>query len=442
MIPIGKDEQRTCAGVERREFLQIGAASFLGLSLPGLLRAQEIGIADRSSDLNCISIFLWGGPPQQETFDLKPNAKQEFRGPYKPIPTSVPGTGICELLPQLARIANLYTIVRSAHHEEVEHPRAAHFMMTGNQVIRGKEWPNMGATVSKFGVPAEAPLGSVVVGPRLIDQPITPRGQDGGFLGNGHSPLRVVDASKPIEEIASLSPPQSLAAQRIQQRQRLFDTITDFQRDVESDQTRVLDAAYSRAFNLVTSPEAKRAFDLTRESSGTRERYGRHRFGQGVLMARRLVESGVRFVQVNWREHPIQDYGFDNHSDNFRKLKDRQLPQLDQTVSALLSDLKQRGLLEKTIVLLAGEFGRTPRINSARGRDHWPYVYSFVLAGGPIPGGQVIGASDENAAYPITEPVTPGNLVASVFDLLGLNLEELHATGVIDETQGIPGLLG
>jgi len=448
MIRLGSSETRTCAGTSRREFLQIGAAGFLGLSLPGFFRAQALGAAEPGNDFSTILLFLWGGPPQSDTFDLKPEASNIYRGPFRSVPTQVPGIHICEHLPQLARTQKLYTIVRSAHHRDTEHPRAAHYMMTGNQVIRGREWPNMGATIDRFaggdrvaaGPPN--PLGAVVLGPRLRDAPITPTGQDGGFLGNGYSPFRIVDPTQPLERIAALSPPTSLRLGRLARRERLFRTLTEFQRHVESDSTLVLDRAYQRAFTLVTSPRAKAALDLRQEPERVRERYGQHSFGQGALMARRLVEAGVRFVQVNWREHPINDFGFDNHSDNFNRLKDAQLPQIDQTVSALLWDLETRGLLERTMVLMTGEFGRTPRINGSAGRDHWPFCFSYLIAGAGIPGGRVIGRSDEFAAYPVDDPVSPENTVASVYRIMGLDLEKLRAAGIIQETEGIPRLFG
>lgn len=441
MFGLGEVTVRTCAGTSRRELLQVGAAGFLGLSLPGWFRGQALGAVDGSRDVSCIVLFLWGGPPQSDTFDLKPDAPDGVRGLFQPIRTQVPGIHICEHLPRLARINKLYTIVRSAHHEDTEHPRAAHYMMTGNQIIRGREWPNMGATISKFATGENNPIGSVVVGPRLVDAPITPTGQDGGFLGNAYAPFRVADATQPAEKIAALSPPTSVTRERSARRQRLFRTITEFQRHVDSDQTRMHDSAYERALALATSPQAKRAFDLTRESEPVRESYGKHAFGQGTLMARRLVEAGVRFVQVNWREHPIREYGFDNHGDNFNKLKDHQLPQIDQTVSALLTDLRSRGLLDTTLVLVTGEFGRTPKINRNAGRDHWPFCFSYLIAGAGIPGGRVIGASDEHAAYPADDPVSPENTVASVYRLVGLDLEKLRGGGIVAETEGIPGLM-
>jgi hypothetical protein len=440
MIHLGKMRVRDCAGVTRREVLQVGGASLLGLSLPDLFRAQTLGAMDSAKDISVILLFLWGGPPHQDTFDLKPAAPDSIRGPYRPIATQVPGIQFGELLPRLAQTNKLFTIVRSATHRETEHPRAAHYMMTGNQVIRGAEWPNLGATISKFVRGRRNPIGSVVVGPRLVDQPITPTGQDGGFLGNGFSPFRVADPLQPLDKIAALAPETALAPERAALRERLFYTIDGYQRHVESSQTQVHDSAYERAFALATSREAKRAFDLGLETDKVRDQYGRYAFGQGVLMARRLVEAGVRFVQVNWREHPIREYGFDNHGDNFNKLKQHQAPQIDQTVTALLTDLRDRGLLSNTLVLMTGEFGRTPKINASAGRDHWPFCFSYLIAGASIPGGRVIGASDQFAAYPADDPVSPENTAASVFRLIGLDLHKLHILKIVDETEGIPHL--
>jgi hypothetical protein len=441
MIRLGIQTFRTCAGTSRREFLQVGGASFLGLSLPGLLRAQEQGAADRGNDVSVILLFLWGGMPQSDTFDLKPRAPDSIRGLFKPIDTAVPGIQICEHLPKLATAGKQYSIVRSAHHRETEHPRAAHYMMTGNQVIRGQEWPNMGATISKYAEGDNA-LGSVVIGPRLIDMPITPTGQDGGFLGNIYSPFRVTDPTVPLDKLAAMSPPESVSQQRTERRGRLFRTINEFQRHLENGETALLDKAYERAVALTTSPQAKAAFDLSREPQPMRERYGEYGFGQGVLMARRLIEAGVRFVQVNWRAHPINDYGFDNHGDNFNKLKDHQLPQVDRTVTALLDDLESRGMFERTLVLMTGEFGRTPTINSAAGRDHWPFCFSYLIAGAGVAGGRVIGASDQFAAYPSDQPVSPEQTVATVLGRVGLDLEKLRVAGVLEETHGIEGLFG
>lgn len=441
MLRLGEFRGQNCAGPTRREFLQVGGCAGLALSLPDWFRWASAGAAEGNRDISCILLFLWGGMPQQDTFDLKPKAPDTIRGQFFPVPTAVPGIQVCELLPQLAAGMKRYTIVRSSTHRETEHPRAAHFMMTGNQVIRGQEWPNMGATVTKYGA-QKTPLGSVVIGPRLIDQPITPTGQDGGFLGNIYAPFRIADPTLPVDKLAVFNPPAGLTAERMARRDKIFRSVQEFERDLETDETAALDAAYNRALGIVTNAQVKQAFDLSREKPEVREQYGNYAFGQGALMARRLVEAGVKFVQVNWREHPINDYGFDNHGDNFNKLKNIQLPQIDRTVPALLADLEQRGMLENTLVLMTGEFGRTPTINGSAGRDHWPFCFSYLIAGGGVPGGRVLGASDQFAAYPADNPVSPENTVASVFERLGLNLRQLRDAKVIDDIEEVPGLLG
>ena len=425
----------------RRNLLQVGSASFLGLSLPHILRAQEEGHAAKGNDLSVILLFMWGGMPHQDMWDLKPAAPDDVRGPYQPIDTNVPGIQIGELLPQCSQIADQYTIVRSVTHAETQHPRAAHYMMTGNQIIRGSEWPNMGATIDKFGGTV-GELNSVVVGARLIDQPLTPQGQDGGFLGNMHAPFRIVDPLQPLDKIARLNPPAGLAETRFAQRRRIYHLLRGIEQPIETNEVQAMEASYEKAFSIVNSPAARKAFDLSLEPENTRERYGKHRFGQSALMARRLVEAGVKFVQVNWREHPINDNGFDNHDDNFEKLKKTQGPEVDQTYSALITDLQRRGMLDRTLVLMTGEFGRTPKINTNKGRDHWPQCFSYLITGGGIPGGRVIGESDRKAAYPADNPVTPENTLASIFGMLNLNLEHLHDIGVLDDVHGVPGLFG
>lgn len=442
MYTLGSFTTRTCAGLSRRELLQVGAASYLGMSLPGWLAAAEQGAADPNSDVSCILLFLWGGMPQLDTFDLKPRAPDSIRSPFSGIATQVPGIQFCEHLPRLAAANKLFTVVRSATHRETEHPRAAHFMMTGNQVIRGSEWPNLGASVTRFAPQSQTPLGSVVIGPRLIDFPITPTGQDGGFLGNSYAPFRVADPAAPLEKIAAMAPMTVLPTDRAERRRRIWNQVSDLQRNLESDQTGILDRSYRRALALATNQQTQRAFDLRREPERLRDRYGRYPFGQGALMARRLVEAGVRFVQVNWRQHPINEFGFDNHGDNFNRLKQVQLPQLDQTLSALLEDLAARGQLERTLVLVTGEFGRTPKINPAAGRDHWPFCFSYLIAGAGISGGRTIGASDQFAAYPAEGAVSPQQTACSIFERVGLDLDQLVSAKVLEEKEGVPGLLG
>ncbi len=445
MIDFGHETVQTCDGTSRREFLQIGSAGYLGLTLPGLFAAQR-GLADKEKDneMSVIILFLWGGAPHQDTFDMKPDAPAEIRGQFKPIRTNIPGTHICEHLPMLARMADKYTIIRSATHDQTIHAQAAHYTLTGNKLGPGREGPNMGAVVNKFMPQRNALPSALHIGPRMYDTAGNgPIGQDGGFLGNASAPFRVLNALDPVEKLAALTPPTNITGDRLNLRQELYKKVDTFQRKIESGDTRIHDSSYEKAFTLVTSPQAKRAFDLTKEPTAVRERYGMTQFGQGCLMARRLVEAGVRFVQVNWRAHPINDdvdrMGFDNHGDNFNRCK-RQLPELDRSASALIEDVIQRGLDKKTLILVTGEFGRTP-VNGAAGRDHWPFVYSYLITGAGIPGGRVIGASDEFAKYPAVQPVSPEDTYMSVAKILNMDVSgRLREARILRDSPGIPDL--
>ena len=445
MIDFGHETVQTCDGISRRAFLQVGAAGFLGLTLPGLFAAQESRAAGQiDHEMSVILVFLWGGPPHMDSFDLKPDAPAEIRGQFKPIKTNVPGIEICEHLPLLAKIADKYTIIRSATHDQTVHAQAAHYTLTGNKLAPGREAPNLGSVVTRFLPQRNALPSAFHIGPRMFDTPGNgPIGQDGGFLGNGCAPFRILDALAPVDKLAALTPPSGITGDRLNLRHELFKVVDSYQRRVESGDTHIYDSAYEKAFSLVTSPKAKLAFDLTQEPNAVRDRYGRTQFGQGLLMARRLIESGVRFVQVNWRAHPINDdvdkMGFDNHGDNFNRCK-RQFPELDRSVSALIEDVYQRGLDKKTLVLVTGEFGRTP-VNGAAGRDHWPFVYSYLITGAGIPGGRVIGSSDARAAYPASVPVTPEDTYMEVCRLMGMDVSlKLREARIVRDSPGIPGL--
>lgn len=445
MIEFGHENIETCDGVSRREFIQIGSAGFLGLTLPGLLAAQQAQAMEQvDSERSLILVFLWGGPPHQDTFDMKPDAPAEIKGQFGPIKTNIPGTHICEHLPRLAKMADKYTIVRSATHDQTVHAQAAHLTLTGNRIGPGREGPNLGVVVNRFLPQRNALPSSFHIGPRMYDTPGNgPIGQDGGFLGNAGAPFRILDPTASMDKLAALTPPAGISGDRMNLRHDLFRTVDSFQRNIESPDTKIYDAAYEKAFSLVTSPKAKRAFDLTQESTAVRQRYGMTQFGQGLLMARRLVEAGVRFVQVNWRAHPVNDdvdrMGFDNHGDNFNRCK-RQLPELDQSVSALIDDVYARGMNKKTMVLVTGEFGRTP-VNGGAGRDHWPFVYSYLITGANIPGGRVIGASDARAQYPASQPITPEDTYMEVCRFLGMDVsQKLREARIVKDAPGIPNL--
>lgn len=437
---VGSGFQRTCQGIRRRELLHVGGIGALGLSLADLFHARAVAAAP-DPDVNCIFLFLWGAPPQHELWDPKPEAPSDIAGPVRPIPTNVSGIRIGEMLPKMAAIADKYVIVRSANHNSDVHGNGAHYAQTGMPKQLSSESPNMGAVVSRFLAPRGAIPPFVAVGPYMKDAPVPNTGQDGGLLGNSYQPFRILDPLAPLEKQPALSPPPGMTVDRLLRRDMVFRNLEQFQRCVETDAVHGWGTAYQRAFALATSPQAREAFNLAKETAKTRERYGKSKFGQGCLLARRLVESGVRYVQVNWEEMPIENYGFDNHTSNHDRLK-HQLPILDQACSALLEDLAQRGLLEKTIVVATGEFGRTPKINPSAGRDHWPYVYSFIIGGGGIAGGRVIGASDAQGAYPADNPVRPEMMAASIFSLMGLDVTvKLREAGLISDSRGIPGLL-
>src|SRR5437016_2595802 len=267
MINFGHELVHTCDGISRREFIQIGAAGFMGLSLPGLFAAQRGMALDKiDNETSVILVFLWGGPPHQDSFDMKPDSPAEIRGQFKPIPTNVPGIQICEHLPMLAKMADKYTIIRSATHDQTVHAQAAHYTLTGNRVGPGREGPNLGTVVGKFLSQRTALPNATQIGPRMWDTAGNgPLGQDGGFLGNATIPFRVYDALAPVDKLAALTPPTGLTGDRLNLRRELFKAVDQYQRAIESSDTRVYDAAYERAFSLVTSPKAKKAFDLRSE---------------------------------------------------------------------------------------------------------------------------------------------------------------------------------
>ncbi|MBI3468147.1 MAG: DUF1501 domain-containing protein, partial [Planctomycetes bacterium] len=373
-------------------------------------------------------------------------APEEIRGTFRPIATAVPGIQISEHLPRAARLADKFTIVRSMHHNSSNHPSAMYWMMVGSPMARQapqsvtlsrEDRPHPGAVLSKVldTTPAMPPF---VMVPEMIS-PVGPArpGQHAGFLGAAFDPYLVSsDPNLPDYSAGALSPSQDVPTPRLSVRRALLARIDREARQLEQSATAgTVDPYYSKAFDLVSSPAAQRAFDITAELNQTRDRYGRHVFGQSVLLARRLVEAGVRLVQVNWVRHDNAKggQGYDSHRDHLNWAKTELLPPTDAAFVSLLEDLDARGLLDETLVILIGEFGRTPRFNSAGGRDHWPHCFSVVLAGGGIRGGQVLGASDKIGAYPTANPVTPEDLLVTMYHQLGVDPHTL-----IHDLQGRP----
>jgi hypothetical protein len=429
---------RHCDGLTRREALRAGAIGLGGLSLPLLLRLQEASAArrrlSRASARSVILLFLSGGPSHLDMFDLKPQAPAEVRGTFRPIATNVPGLQISEHLPRMARLADRYTIIRSMSHPNGNHPAASYWMMVGSPMARPapqhvtlsrEDRPHPGSVLSLLLLPPRG-LPPFVMVPEAIS-PVGPErpGQHAGFLGAAYDPYRVnSDPNSPDFSPGVLGPDPHVPAGRVRARRSLLAQVSRQARYLEQSAiARTLDPYYVRAFDLISSPAAQRAFNIAAEPAATRDRYGRHIFGQSVLLARRLVEAGVRLVHVNWVRHDNGPggQGYDSHRDHLNWARTVLLPPTDAAVAALLEDLSDRGLLDETLVVLMGEFGRTPRFNSSGGRDHWPHCFSVVLAGGGIRGGQVHGASDRIGAYPTSAPVSPQDLMATLYYRLGVD---------------------
>jgi hypothetical protein len=425
----------------RRQLLQLGGLGglgFVGLSLPRLLRA-EANTNRRSFAKSCVLFLLHGGPSQLDTWDMKPAAPAEVRGEFKPIATTVPGIQICEHMPRLTRLAHRFTVVRSMTHTMLSHNTATYFVTTGQPPLRDliaftpseNDFPHLGAQVG-FKRPGAASVpASVSLPDPVTDGPYTTPGQNGGFLGAGHAPFHIDgDPNADDFTVDGLADAPELGAHRLDGRLALLRRV-NAQRPALAARHRVdqLDKYQQRALTLLRSEATRQAFELGREPALVRERYGRHKYGQSLLLARRLVEAGVRLVTVYWggRVNNPMPY-WDTHFNNNRRLKDELLPPFDQCFSAFLEDLDARGLLASTLVICTGEFGRTPKFGQftgngvdATGRDHWSQCYSLLLAGGKAGGGRVLGRSDRFAAYPADDPCTPQDLTATVLDALGIN---------------------
>jgi Protein of unknown function (DUF1501) len=400
--------------MHRRDCLRIGSLTALGLTLGELrLRAAE------PKAKSCILLWLDGGPSHLETFDLKPDAPAEVRGPFQPIKTVVSGMEICELLPSTAKVADRVAIVRSVTSPLGEHGLANHYLLTGYKPSPVLQYPSLGSVV------AEVRGGRHTLPPyTAIPDASTVMGA--GFLGNARQPFAVGgDPARPDFRVRDLDFYPGVSANRMDRRREFVAQLDRFQERIEPD------PAFEQAYRLVTSPEAKRAFDLSEEKPAVRAAYGPRTLGQSCLLARRLVERGVAFVTVN-------NPGWDTHGDLVLRLKEGYagakvgvglIPTFDLAFAALISDLADRRLLDETLVIAMGEFGRTPKVNTARGRDHWPRVFSVAMAGGGIRGGQVYGTSDRVGESPADKPVTPADLAATIFTLLGVNpSKELHTS--------------
>jgi hypothetical protein len=424
-----------CDGVSRRDFLRVGAlsAGAVGLTLADTMQLQA-ATSQKSTDINCIMLFLIGGPSQLDTWDLKPDAPDNVRGPFKPIKTNVPGIEISEHFPLMAKQADRYALLRSVHHKSAPIHETGHQMMqTGYLARGGLEYPHYGSVVSQIKGKTSSGLPPFVILPGPIGNTgvSVSHGQSAGYLGAKHEPffLRGDAASKGFQ-IADINAPSGIDPARMKTRKSLLDAVDGLHRAFDStEDSRSRDSAYDQAFGLLFAEKAKKAFDIEAEKSEVRNRYGRNTFGQSCLLARRLVENGVRFVTVNMFDTVFSDITWDMHADggslnvNLNDYKETLSPMFDLAYTALLDDLKQKGMLDNTLVVAMGEFGRTPQLNPRGGRDHWPGVWSILFAGANVKGGQVIGASDKQGANPKDRPITPPEVAASVYTGLGIDLD-------------------
>jgi hypothetical protein len=414
----------------RRDFLHAGSLGIFGIGLPVIGELEAKAAIGRSREMNCILLFLVGGPSQLDTWDPKPEAPEEIRGPFRPISTNVPGIQITEVFPRLATMMDQVALVRSLYHTGAAvHDTGHQMMQTGRLFGGGIEHPHYGCVVAKCRGGRDNTPPHV-----LLPRPIgptggnLPHGQSAGYLGKTYDPFVLnADPNDASFKVPDLLPPDYISAVRQSRRRSLRSAIEGDLRAFEtSADARLLDESFAAAFRLMASPQARQAFDVSAEPAALRDRYGRTRFGQSCLLARRLIERGVRFVTVNMFETVFNEITWDIHgSAPFSPIdcyKNQVGPNFDTAFTALLEDLKNRGMIETTMVLAFGEFGRTPKINPAGGRDHHPGCWTGLFAGGPIQGGQAIGASDEIGHAPKDRPVSPAEIAATVYHGLGIDL--------------------
>jgi hypothetical protein len=434
MLGIGTATTRNCQGLSRREVLQVAGLGVAGITLADWFRSQEAqatpGSQRDSRDISCIFLWLDGGPSHLETFDPKPDAPDNIRGPYGAVSTSVPGLHISELLPMVARHMDKCAIIRSMSHTTDAHAPVP--MLTG---FNG-ETTSHGAVVTKIKGFAGSMPPYVHIGSRL--------GIGGGSLGAPYFPLEIADPSGSRLQLPQFSLAADVRADRFEQRRELLTAVDRVRGQLQNNPAiERMDQSYRRAIDILTSTRVREAFDLSREREATRDRYGNNFFGSACLMARRLVQAGTRFVQVKWYDGPAWD-AWDVHGADLggmERMEQHLCPRLDQSVTALIEDLHQRGMLRTTLIVAGGEFGRTPRINRYGARDHFPYCFSYFLAGGGIPGGAVIGGSDRTGSRPTHRPVSPPEFAATLYRLLGIDTTEARMRPFVRDALPVAELL-
>lgn len=439
MLKINESEYRLCDGVSRREAMRVGGLGAVGLSLPQLIQARSAQAATGSGlafgkAKSVILFWLSGGPPQHETWDPKPHAPEQIRGGFGTIATRTPGYFVGELMPRTAQLTDRIAVLRAVVSGDNSHSSSGYQMLTGvphiplsreNVVSKAPNlWPSLGAIVrtqrpDRGGLPASITLPKHIANVGEIVWP----GQGGGFLGRKYDPwLLTCDPSSPDFAVPDLTLPEGTSSDRLSRRRSLLNQFDDAVRHLDKQRSvSQFSNSTTQAFDLLTGGGARQAFNIGEESDATRDRYGRSKFGQSVLLSRRLVEAGVSLVQVNWQQIKGKENNgsWDTHKDHNASLKDFLMPMMDQSFSALIEDLEERGMLDETLVAWVGEFGHTPKFNARAGRDHWGSVFSCALAGGGVQGGTVHGESDAHAAFPVAGRVTPRDVAATIFHCLG-----------------------
>ena len=413
------DRVNSRACFDRRGFLKIGSLSVFGLLSWRDVLAMQAASRSRDTKVSVIHFFLSGGMSQLDTLDMKPEARTEFRSVFKSIKTNVPGVRICEHLPLLAKQADKYTIIRTLNHKSSVHELASYIVLSGQEPLASVHHPSMGAVISKE-------LGARNELPPYITVPAPTNWEDAGYLTGKYAPFAAGNPNRPNYSIRDILLPMGMDWARMERRYSLRSLVDDAFRSYDAKGTfEAVDSFYQNAHDLIRSAAARKAFDIGQEPETIREKYGRTTLGQGALLARRLVEAGVRFVTLS-NGHA----SWDHHGKIFDSLSGQFLPELDRAFASLIEDLNDRGMLDSTLVIVTGEFGRTPEINQQAGRDHWPNAFSMLIAGAGVPGGQVWGATDSNGMYVEENPVEVPDLVATVFDKLGINYHKEYLSSI------------
>jgi uncharacterized protein (DUF1501 family) len=438
MFEVGSFRSSLHGVVSRRAFLAAAASAPVAMGLSGL----HAGAVSHGKAKSVIVLWLWGAPSHLDTFDPKPNAAAEVRGPFATIATKTPGIRFTELFPKTAARTDRFAIIRSNVNFDGDHLKAGSIGLTG--MLEGREAlvPNFGSIVARHRGAKELPA-FISIGrghPRDVVGPL--RGFGGGNWGRNYDPFLVGCSDKGETDIPELKLLDGLSPAALEDRKNLLGELDRLNRAAEKVPSEKWDVAKRRAFALLTTPEARKALDLTQEKQSTRDKYGQSSFGQSCLLARRLAQAGVPYVQVNWSQYveamtPNCDFGWDTHIFNFDLLPDRHGPIFDRVFSTLLDDLHDRGMLDSTLLVAMGEFGRTPRINNQASRDHWPQCYFSIWAGCGVRGGAVIGDSDATGSAPLTEPFTPGMVGATILDLAGVDSQARAELRVLPDTRVI-----